>query len=67
MSLGQSQSADKAPILIYNLKDKLGEIGNNTAEFRRWVMFKKIEGKPGTYGASKPKTNDVFRRGFTLD
>ena len=67
MSLGQSQSADKAPILIYNLKEQLGEVGNHMAEFRRWVTFKKIEGKPGTYGASKPKTNDVFRRGFTLD
>ncbi len=67
MSLGKSQSADKAPILIYNLKDKLTQVGERCGEFKTWPKFKKVEGKAATYGASKPKTNDVFRRGFTLD
>ena len=67
MSLGKSQSADKAPILIYNLKEKLTQVGDRVGEFKAWSRFKKIEGKLVTYGASKPKTNDVFRRGFTLD
>lgn len=48
-----SQSADKAPILIYNLKDKLSNILECIGAFTKYSKFRKIDGVPGTYGASK--------------
>ena len=50
-SLGNSQSADKAPTLIYNLKEHLTKVSECSCAFQKWPKFKKIGGKPATYGA----------------
>ncbi len=48
-----SQSADKAPILIYNLKDKLSKVLECNGTFTKYAKFKKIDGVAAKYGASK--------------
>ena len=48
-----SQSADKAPILIYNLKDKVSTVLECNGTFTKYARFKKIDGAPAKYGASE--------------
>ena len=51
LSLGNSQSADKAPTLTYHLMNKLSIVSDCAALIQKCGKFKKIDGKPATYGA----------------
>ena len=51
LSLGNSQSADKAPTLTYHLKENLTTVTDSSSLFQKMSKFKKIDGKSATCGA----------------
>jgi len=48
-----SQSADKAPIPIDNLKEKMEKLLEFKGLYERYAKFGKVDGVPAKYGASK--------------
>ena len=40
-----------SPTLTYHLKENLGKVSDKSSVFNKMVKFRKIDGKPASYGA----------------
>ena len=54
-----------SPTLTYHLKENLGKVADKSSVFNKMVKFKKIDGKPATYGAHTYK-KCLLRMALTL-